>query len=754
MKKQPQSNTKKVVLGTAIGTALWSTSSQPSIAQTSTESKLANTINPTSTAVATNTKPELVIQKGTGGFVQAVALSPDGKTVATGDFSGAIRLWDSSSSELIRVLENHQNNLRHLNFSSDGKTLLSSDIWGQIRLWNLETGTGRTLIKADAIRTPVFSQDNKTIVINGQNKLQFFDDTGKTLRSLPPLNSNSLTSLSPDGNHLITGGWQKLQLINAQSGVTESTLIDKDAHIYSVQYAPDGNTFLVTRSSESANNTLELRNATGSLLTTTKVEHLSSAIAFAPDGQSVAVGADLYSLPNLKMLRSMRLYPSEQINDNAFARNGKTPVIAGFSSTRLVQISDGKILQQWDALVSRLLSAAFSRDGKRFAVGTNVGTSYVWNVKPFKLQHPLAVMGGMIGAVTFDADGTRLFTGSRVDINGSGDIEFWRLDDPKIWYEKKASSSGAIGALILSPDGKNLAATGSASGSFAIFSDFPFRTTILSTTDGKIQARLGEEWDSISALRWSHNSKTVTTAQSQKAQIKCWTADGALLSTINVEREARPIEEEEAKGATRPEGVQLLALSPNAKQVAGIRYSAKQQRQLRLWDTTTGKAVQTFDIAPTETHATSFSPNSQLLAMGDDQGNVSLFDLKTGQRRVIQAHPERVTALAWSPRGTRLVSTSMDGTTKFWDTSSTRLLATLWVLKGSQDDGYVGLYDIRQTKLPQWIAYTPEGFYVASPGADAFIRWRVGNQLFPASQYAASYLSTLVVEKAIAEPSS
>ena len=34
-----------------------------------------------------------------------------------------------------------------------------------------------------------------------------------------------------------------------------------------------------------------------------------------------------------------------------------------------------------------------------------------------------------------------------------------------------------------------------------------------------------------------------------------------------------------------------------------------------------------------------------------------------------------------------------------------------------------------------WIAQTPQGFYDASPGAARWIRWRLGNQTFPAAKF-------------------
>jgi hypothetical protein len=80
--------------------------------------------------------------------------------------------------------------------------------------------------------------------------------------------------------------------------------------------------------------------------------------------------------------------------------------------------------------------------------------------------------------------------------------------------------------------------------------------------------------------------------------------------------------------------------------------------------------------------------------------------------------------LAFVDSGRMLASGSTDGTLKMWGVGDGKLRATFQVLE-SQADG-------KNPGVPAWIAYTPEGYYDASPGAAKFIRWRVGGELLPA----------------------
>jgi hypothetical protein len=76
---------------------------------------------------------------------------------------------------------------------------------------------------------------------------------------------------------------------------------------------------------------------------------------------------------------------------------------------------------------------------------------------------------------------------------------------------------------------------------------------------------------------------------------------------------------------------------------------------------------------------------------------------------------------------------------KLWDASQGRLLATLRILPPGQE-GQVST---------DWIAFTPEGYYDSSAGAGAFIRWRVGDQLFPAEIYEKTFHRPDRVRKAL-----
>jgi WD40 repeat protein len=110
-------------------------------------------------------------------------------------------------------------------------------------------------------------------------------------------------------------------------------------------------------------------------------------------------------------------------------------------------------------------------------------------------------------------------------------------------------------------------------------------------------------------------------------------------------------------------------------------------------------------------HLLAFSPDSKRLALVADRA-VQVVDVETRTAvRLLTGHEARVTALAYSPDGTRLLTGSEDKTAALWDVETGRLLTVY--------RGHAGAVNL--------LAYSPDGTRVATAsGAEPLARvWPV-----------------------------
>jgi len=69
-------------------------------------------------------------------MVRAIALNPDGKTLASAGNDG-VRLWNIETGEFLTVLSGHTDWVDSVAFSSDGKRLATGSFDRLVRIWEI-----------------------------------------------------------------------------------------------------------------------------------------------------------------------------------------------------------------------------------------------------------------------------------------------------------------------------------------------------------------------------------------------------------------------------------------------------------------------------------------------------------------------------------------------------------------------------------------------------------------------------------------
>ena len=103
-----------------------------------------------------------------GGYVNSVAMSPDGQCIVSGSVDGGVRVWNAMTGEIAAgPFIGHTDYVRSVAFSPDGQWIISGSDDQTICVWNAMTGelvagpyTGHT----DWVRSVAFSPDGQHIV--------------------------------------------------------------------------------------------------------------------------------------------------------------------------------------------------------------------------------------------------------------------------------------------------------------------------------------------------------------------------------------------------------------------------------------------------------------------------------------------------------------------------------------------------------------------------------------------------------------
>jgi WD40 repeat protein len=101
-----------------------------------------------------------------------LAFSPDGKTLASGDFQGTVYLWDAATLELRAKWGGHHSPVVSLAFSPDGRTLASGSTGRTVKLWVVASGQVKTTLRGHegAITSVAFAPDGKWLASGSYDK--------------------------------------------------------------------------------------------------------------------------------------------------------------------------------------------------------------------------------------------------------------------------------------------------------------------------------------------------------------------------------------------------------------------------------------------------------------------------------------------------------------------------------------------------------------------------------------------------------
>lgn len=594
--------------------------------------------------------------------VWSVTTSRSGEFWAAGSWGGEVRVWRERGQRLHLVWQAHTDTVFTLAFSPDERTLATGSWDNAVKLWDLQSGALLcTYWHADAVFSVVFSPDGHTLVSSG-------NDATIQLRDMPSCEhiqtlvsqGSAVDSVdwSPDGR-LLAGGCSDgnirlWQLQESQPATCVKTLTGHTSWVHSLAFAPDGTQL----ASGSWDSTVKLWDVASGQVLQTLTGHTQrvDTVAWSPDGRTVA-SASFDGMIWLWDVAQSRYRAALHGHSAAVYSLTFTP-----DSSSLLSGSEDSTIRVWDVIRGQCIRTikgyaisyydlAWSPDGRWLASAGSDLQVTLWDVAGKMQPRKLSGHSWIVYGVAWSPDGQLLASGG-----WDNAIRLWELTTGGCLQvlQNPDHDNTLFQGVAWSPDGRMLA-----SGSYMYGIQVWDMITYTRLWIGR------QSQTRIRHVTWSPDG-TQLASGGDDGLICLWRAsDGTLIERL----QGQP-----------GEIMDDVSWSPDGTKLAGGGGN-RNGGKLFVWDVANGDRetrVQNFSGLTGRVFSVAWSPNGNVLVSGDSAGKLQWWDVASGECLAMrEGHAGAVHALRVSPDGHVLASSGDDSTIRLWDLQSGEMLRIL-----------------------------------------------------------------------------
>jgi WD40 repeat protein len=596
-----------------------------------------------------------------------LAVLPDGKRVVAAGTDKAVRLFKVEGG-LERQLLGHPGPVRSLTVLSDGKTPASGGDDGSIRIWSGKADTASVLGAHEGAVLSLATLGERLISSSADGSVKLWQPaaaTGKEALAHP--GAVLAVAVSPDGARLVTAcDDRQVRLWSLAAAKLERTYTGPGMTVSSVAWSRDGGRVAAGGADKSvfvweSASAKEVRKLTG-------LPAAVRAVALPADGKGVLAAfsdgsAAQYDLATGK---EMKQYPGPKSPATAMVlpTRGDTALIAHEDGTIASHPLAGGAAKTWKA-AGPVTALAVRPDGSAVAAasGKQVQLFSLDGKEVGKVAAPAAVRG-----LAYSTDSKRLAVacddGKALAYDAEGRLM------------ESLPHDGAVHGVAFASEGRTLVSAGADKTARVRLISLVWQARAagpvaqaVNTTRG-IYAACG---DGNVLLIASADGKAAPAMKAHTGAVLglSATADGTKLATIGADGMARVWEAGKPaalKEVKLPAAASAVALSPNATRLA-VSVPSGKGHHVHVFDAVSGQPLLRLGEGEVMTASVLAwqADNRTLLVAGDD-GKAQWIDVAV--QSAFEAHKGGVTAAAYAPGGTTLLTAGADRAVTVWNVAT------------------------------------------------------------------------------------
>lgn len=604
------------------------------------------------------------------GIVFAVAFSPDGTQLATGDGEGGLRIWQVATGDLLLNLAGHIGWVWSIAFSPDGKLCASCSSDKTIRVWDTQTGACLHILRGhtSAIWSVAFSADGQILASGGDEPIirLWQVRTGQAHKLLTGHEGRILSvAFSPNGRWLASGSEDcTIRVWNAQTGECKATYHEHIDRVWAVAFSPNSRLL----ASGSADRSIRLWSLkTGDCLKQFN-EHRDRvrSIAFHPNSQQFVSSSDdqtvrVWNIATGECTQVLHGH-TNSVFSVAFNADGQTIASGSTDQTvKLWQAETGRCFKTLTGYTNSVFSVVFNSQANLLASASTDRTIRLWLIETGTCLKTLKGHQDWVTSVAFHPQ-ANLLASSSLDRT----VRLWSVETGTCLKVLQGHSNW-VQSVAFSPDGNVLASAGD---------DQTIRLWSIET--GQLLNVLEGHTSWVWSAKFSPNGEHIASS-SEDQTIRIWNAQTGDCLQILPGHTGR---------------IQSIAFSPDSNLLA----SASADETVRVWSTQTGECLHILSGHENSVWAVAFSPDGKVLASGSLDQTVKLWDIQTAtctKTLPILMHSVRSTIVLQPHAQTHTITSgSHDGAIRTWSAETGECLQTFVPEKPYQNTNIAGITGI------------------------------------------------------------